>query len=331
VARGPAAAPPDRRIMLRCARTVVRCLAPAILLAAGSVDAQNVAAQGSPVTPAADTVFARARRLVTTGNGAAGRVLLDSMLAAAPPDSPMYAEALYWRAALAPSATDAEKDYRRLVVEYWYAPHIGDALFQLAQVESGRGDRAAATAHLQRFMLEAPAHPERGRVGLMLVRLLFDQNDVPRGCTAWRQAMNAAPANAVELRNQLGYYSARCTANDVSAGSRLPVVYPPGFPPTARDANAARRDSAGSAGAGAGAGPGHYTLQLAAFQSKSEATRLVNRLAGRGVEARIVGVVKPFRVRFGRYETRAAAIAAQAQLKAKKITALVTELGPDDK
>ena len=59
--------------------------------------------------------------------------------------------------------------------------------------------------------------------------------------------------------------------------------------------------------------------------------RLVSRLASRGVTARVVGATKPYRVRVGRYETRAAAIAAQAQLKAKKLTALVTEIGSDDK
>jgi cell division septation protein DedD len=308
-------------------------LGAALLLALGAplsapLSAQNVAAQGSAVTPAADSVFLRAQRLVTNGNGAAGRVLVDSMISAATPDSPMYAEALYWRAALAGSPSDAERDYRRLVVDYWYAQHLGDALLQLAQVESARGDRAAATGHLERFMLEAPSHPDRPRAGLTLVRLLFDQNDLPRGCSAWRQATNAAPANAVELRNQLGYYSARCTAKDVSAASRVPVAYPPGSAPTGgavRDTAASRRDST------TGATTGRFTLQIAAYQTKAEATRMVSRLASRGVTARIVGTAKPFRVRVGRYETRAAAIAAQSQLRAKKLGALVTEIGSDDK
>jgi len=316
-------------MMPREARTPVRLLGAAVLLALGtSLRAQNVAAQGSAVTPAADSVFARARRLVTNGNGAAGRVLVDSMVSASTPDSPMYAEALYWRAALAASPSDAERDYRRLVVDYWYAPHLGDALLQLAQVEAARGDRAAATGHLERFMLEAPLHPERPRAGLTLVRLLFDQNDTPRGCSAWRQATNAAPASAVELRNQLGYFSARCTANDVSAASRVPVAYPPGSPPAsgiAKDTAASRRDST------MGTTTGRFTLQFAAYQTRPEAMRLVSRLAARGVTARVVGTTKPYRVRVGRYETRAAAIAAQAQLKAKKLTALVTEVGTDDK
>lgn len=282
-------------------------------------------AQGNP---AADSVFARARRLVTGGNGAAGRVLVDSMLAAAPPGSPSYADALYWRAALAASPSEAERDYRRLVVDYWYAPHAADALLQLAQVETARGDRAAASRHLQRFMLEAPTHPDRPRVGLTLTRLLFDQNDVPRGCAAWRQAMNAAPTSAVELRNQLAYYSGRCTATDVSAGSRVPVVYPPGIqPPRAAKDTTARRDTT----AVSVHGGGRYTLQLAAFNTRTEATRLVARLLTRGITARVVGKAKPFRVRVGRYETRAAAIIAQRDLKAKKLDAAVAEIGPDDK
>ena len=281
-------------------------------------------AQGNPAT---DSVFARARRLVTSGNGATGRVLVDSMLAAAPADSPAYADALYWRAALAASPSDAERDYRRLAVDYWYTPHAGDALLQLAQMETARGDRAAASGHLERFMLEAPSHPDRSRVGLTLTRLLFDQNDIPRGCAAWRQAMNATPASSVELRNQLAYYSARCTATDVSAGSRVPVAYPPGVQPPAPPA----KDTTPHRDAAAPATAGRFTLQLAAFNTKTEATRLVARLLTRGITARVVGKSKPYRVRLGRYETRAAAIIAQRDLKVKKLDAVITEVGPDDK
>ena len=122
-------------------------------------------------------MFARARQLVVNGNGAAGRVLVDSVIAATSPDSPIYADAIYWRAALAATSADAERDYKRLVVEYPLSAHAGDALFQLAQLEVARGDRAAATTHLDRFLLENPASDDRGRAGLMLVRLAFDQNE----------------------------------------------------------------------------------------------------------------------------------------------------------
>src|ERR1041385_5735243 len=115
-----------------------------------------VAASAAHAQSKADSVFARARQLVTSGNGAAGRVLIDSVIAATPPDTPEYGDALYWRAALAATSADAERDYRRIIVEYPISAHAGDALFQLAQIEVARGDRSAATVHLDRFLLENP-------------------------------------------------------------------------------------------------------------------------------------------------------------------------------
>ena len=77
--------------------------------------------------------------------------------------------------------------------------------------------------------------------------------------------------------------------------------------------------------------PGRYTLQVAALAKRSDADALAKRLKARGLDVRIVGSSKPYRVRIGRYETRAAAAAAARQLKSKKIDAFVTDIGPDDK
>ena len=285
-----------------------------------------VNAQSSP-TANADSVFARARRLVASGNGAAGRLLVDSVLAATDPNSPQYADALYWRATLSTNGGDAERDYRRIVVEYGASARSGDALLQLAQLESARGDRTTAADHLERFLLENPAHAERTRASLTLVRLLVDQNDLPRACSALRQALREVPDSAVETRNQLSYYSSRCVANDASPGGRVPV----GDPTATKDsAGAPKRDSA-NAPSPTPEAKGRYTLQVAAYTSRSEATALASRLKGRGFEARVVGTAKPFRVRIGRYATRAEAVAAQSRLKARKITATVTDIGADDR
>src|SRR5437868_15243931 len=89
-------------------------------------------------------LFARARRLVSDGNGALGRVLVDSALAAATPGTSGYAEALYWRATLAERAADAERDYRQIAVEYPQSPRAVDALVRLAQLDLIRGQPAAA-------------------------------------------------------------------------------------------------------------------------------------------------------------------------------------------
>ena len=202
----------------------------------------------------------------------------------------------------------------------------GDALLQLAQLESARGERATATDHLERFLLENPGHPERTRASLTLVRMLVDQNDLPRACSTLRQALREIPDSEVETRNQLTYYSSRCVANDASPGSRVPV----GEPTTPKDsASMAKRDSSRSAAAPEA--KARYTLQVAAYGSRSDATALASRLKARGVEARVVGAAKPFRVRIGRYATRAEAVAAQSRLKARKIAVTITDIGADDR
>lgn len=285
--------------------------------------APSVGAQVSPAARAAptDSIFARARRLVVNGNGAAGRLLVDSVIAASSPDSAIYAEAIYWRAALAATSADAEHDYKRLVVEYPLSAHAGDALFQLAQLEVARGDRAAATTHLDRFLLENPASDDRGRAGLMLVRVAFDQNEPQHACVALRRALQDVPATEVELHNQLDYFSPRC----VNVDSTRAVATVPSRDSTRRDSTG--RDSA----AAPRASKSRYTLQVAAYGSKADAVALAKRLKARGVDVRVAGTARMFRVRIGHYETRAAAAAAARELKAKKIDAFVTEIGGDDK
>lgn len=274
--------------------------------------AGSIRAQAVPAQHAADSVYARARALVAGGKGAAGRVLIDSLVAATDPGSPAYADALYWRATLAANGEDAERDYRRIVVEYALSAHAGDALLQLAQLESARGDRAAAAAHLERFIAENPTHPDRARAGAQLTLMLFDLNDLPRACSTLRQTLAIVPDSAVETRNRLTYYGPRCMALDAGPGGRVPA-----------EGKATHRDSVV-----AQAPPARYTLQVAAYSTKSEATRVAARLKARGIDARVVGSKKPFRVRIGRYVTRGNAVAAQRELKAKKVTTAVTGIEP---
>jgi tetratricopeptide (TPR) repeat protein len=273
-------------------------------------------------TSSADAVFARAKQLVVSGNGAAGRVLVDSVLAASTPDSPVYADALYWRAALAASPDDAERDYRRIIVEYPLSPKAGESMYQLAELEAARGDRAGAVDHLQHFVLENPKAEQRPRAYMQLVRLLFEQNDYPHGCSALHDALAAIPKSDVERRNQLDYYSPRCAANDVGPGGRVPISQPTLSPPpkdTARRADSARTVSA------------KYTLQVAAYTSRTEADALAKRLKARKLDARVVKGGKLYRVRIGRFPTRVAAVAEQKTLKGKRISTMVAEMGPDDK
>jgi len=196
-------------------RTTVFTLAAAMALA-GSGAAQSTPSR--PTLPATDSIFKRARRLVTEGDGAAGRAVVDSILRAATEGSPAYGDALFWRGALAETAADAERDYRRVIVEYPLSPYADDALLSLAELEQARGDRTAAYQHLQRFVREHPMGPARARAGLAAARLAFEQRDLTRGCAMIADARLSA-GNDVELRNQIDYHGTRCPAATAAAPS----------------------------------------------------------------------------------------------------------------
>src|SRR5687767_4157441 len=106
-----------------------------------AVPAVAVAQSDTTVRTAGDSAVARARALVNEGREADGRKILDSLLRATTPESPIYPEALYWRGALAGTAADAERDYRRLLIEAPLSARAEDALLQLANLLQARGDR----------------------------------------------------------------------------------------------------------------------------------------------------------------------------------------------
>jgi cell division protein FtsN len=65
---------------------------------------------------------------------------------------------------------------------------------------------------------------------------------------------------------------------------------------------------------------------VAAYDTRAAAEGLIEKLKVRGYTARLATTVRPFRVRIGRYDSRADAVAAQQQLKAKGIESFVTEI-----
>jgi cell division septation protein DedD len=81
-----------------------------------------------------------------------------------------------------------------------------------------------------------------------------------------------------------------------------------------------------SAGTPAASAPrGIWTIQLAAYNTKADAERLVKKLAARDVKVCISGDAKPFRVRLDYYPTRQAAAAEVAALKQRGIIGFVTD------
>jgi cell division protein FtsN len=69
-------------------------------------------------------------------------------------------------------------------------------------------------------------------------------------------------------------------------------------------------------------------VQIAAYDSKEAAARVAKLLVDQGLQARVDGETQPFRVRIGRYATRAEAVRAQQTLKAQGHPGFVAVVSP---
>lgn len=439
-----------RLIAGRVARRVARRVAGAALtLVATLLAASRTDAQVATAAPAVDSVLQRAEQMVDAGRAAGGRALVDSLLTALPSGTEDYAEALYVRASLAPTALDAERDYRRLTVEYSLSPRASDALLRLAQLELARGDRAEARTHLARLTHDRPPEATTPRANLSVARAYIELGDQPHACQAIAAARSASAPGDVELRNQLDYAGRPCPAVAVvpppvqsapaapvattpspaatSVDNSMPPAQAPSTttavgaaaPPTTAvvdttptemkpdSARAAAAAAFGSPPAGSAFTPGSqtaptsppgsvvttapaapapatatsattvdrspprvsattvpttaprttasatppasattspsstprapashgtaraaFTVQVAAYNRQSQADDLAAKLKARGYDVRVWGVAAPFRVRVGRYPTRAEAVTEAAALAAKQITGWVVEAEP---
>ncbi len=339
-----------------------------------------------------DPVFVRAQTLVSDGNGAAGRALIDSVIGATPPTAPLYPQALFWRATLAANAADAESDYKHIVVDYPLAPQAADALLRLAQLELARGDRDGALVHLQRIPRDYPRSKSLARSSYWTARVLFEKNDVPNACAANANALAESDVAEVELRNQIQYQGQRCpptaavattsapttsapttsapttsaptaaldhpassatasstptSANTPGATSAASTKVPPvvtgkpkaidTMPPRVATASSTPRASAQAQRPKPPAEADHprpsnvdptnarrgYSVQVAAYNHKAEADKLVSTLSKRGYVARVDGSAAPFRVRIGHYATATEAEDALRKIKAKRMNGFV--------
>jgi cell division septation protein DedD len=316
-----------------------------VILASVSLAAAASAQAPTPAPSPADSIYASAARMVREGRGDAGRAVVDSMLAAADSGSAEYVEALYWQSALAASAAEAERGYRRLAVEYPAARRTGDAMFNLAQLELARGNRVQALRHLERIATEQPAGMLRVRAALLAARLHTEARDAVKACASFAAARAALPEGSVELRNQIEFQSSHCAAveaqqqqraaAEAAAAADTPaaeapareepvVVERPASPPPVT-----KREAPAPAPARAVAPvTGGFSVQLAAFDTRDDAERFAARVKGAGHDARVWGTAKPFRVRVGRWATRAEATRQLAALRTLSRDAYVVAAEP---
>ena len=285
--------------------------------------ARILQAQESTVSAAMDRQISRARALVESGEGAEARNLLDSLVNAAPTASFDIAEALYWRAVLAERMSDAERDWKRLVIEAPLSPRTADALVRLGELDLLRGKPAEARVYLERVLREFPSGVQRTKSALLVARTWFDERNDANGCAALTQLQSGGIPEG-ELRMQATDLGRRCT-NVASATAKAPTTSAPVAPvvPTPTPGASAPVASAPVASAPADA---RFSVQLAAFDTQREADAAVTRLSKAGVKARVDGTEKPFRVRTGYFVTRAQANAELARLKKSGQNGFIAEL-----
>ena len=285
---------------------------------------------GSRVT-AADSVFARARQLVVNGNGAAGRVLVDSDDRG---DDSGHA-GLRRGALLARDARGDERRRRaRLPAHRRRVSAVAARRRRAASSSRSSRWRAAivrpAITHLERFLLE---NPEERRARARRVACSCVSRSSRTICSTRASRFGARCARCrrqtVELRNQLDYYLAALRRTSTRREFTQPWrglarhdAIATARRPTARIATRTPAPRAAKA---------RFTLQVAAYGLAPMPTRSRSGSRLAASTSRVAGTARMFRVRIGHYETRAAAAAAAKELKAKKIDAFVTEIGGDDK
>lgn len=268
------------------------------------------AAQASPaVSPAMDRAIARARAALDAGEGADARAVLDSLVKAAPVASNDLAEALFWRATLAERMSEAERDWKRLVIEAPLAPRASDALLRLGELEMLRGHPAEARTYFARIVREFPVPAIRARGQLWIAKSHAAQRDLPHACVALADA-SATGVPDGELRLQAEELGRQCATVDKALIARAMADT---MPPAKGGATVVPKGA-------------RFSVQLAAFDTREEADQLVRRLAAGDIAARVDGDEKPFRVRVGYFGTRADANAELAKLKRRGQSGFVAEI-----
>ncbi|HET9426172.1 MAG TPA: SPOR domain-containing protein [Gemmatimonadaceae bacterium] len=268
-------------------------------------------ARAQELPPAADSAIQRAVQLAAAHDSVAARRLVDSLASARESTPLVRGEAVYWSSRFAPSSEERERILGTLLVDHPFSPRTGSALRELGMLELARNDRDRAAMHLGRYLTAAPDDSGRASAALVLGRLLMERGELPRACAVLLSGRTEVPEQSIELRNQFEFSAGRCQGVDTTSR--------PSNREVADTAPAPRRTGA-------------FTVQVAAYDTKQAAEKLATSLRGQGLEARVVGTSKPYRVRVGRYATRGEAEIASDRVDAiAKSRSIVVIVGPEER
>jgi cell division septation protein DedD len=246
----------------------------------------------------------------------AARTTIDSLAATTSESSPDYDEVIFARATLASSVLDAMLDYEKIIVELPSSSRREESLLRAAQRSLAAGDGTKALEYLHTMARDYPDDSSQAMAGYWMARALFDQRDITSACAASREALTHAksglPTIAAKLQEQ-GTLSCANIATATTVDSAKPVAAASITPPRTTSS--------------AVPGPRLYAVQLAAFGVRKDAEAESQRLRKTGLDAFVDGDVRPFRVRVGHFKTRSEATQALRDLKKRKVSGFVVEIG----
>ena len=232
-----------------------------------------------------DSTLVLAVRLVTEGQGDSARALVRARLATTNRSDPRYPEVLFTAGLVAEQLDSALTAFRRVGIEYSDSPWADDALLRIAQLLFASRDLPAAQRSADRLLSDYPLSDVRAPAAYWAGRIRIEQGLIADACPLLRQAESEAGED-IELANRARYYLQRC-----------------GGPDTAHAVTPA-------------AGP-VFAVQIAAVGTAAAADEIMRSVRAAGYEARAVRDGGLFKVRAGRFRTRADAERAQADLRQK--------------
>lgn len=239
-----------------------------------------------------DTRVVEALRLAQSGQADSGRAIVRRLLAALSPTDTTYPQALLAAAKIAPDAQTVASNLNRIVVEYGTGPWADDALLLLTQLYFAQHDPVQTTQAAERLNRDYPDSPLRAKADFFAARSYFEMKNETRGCEMIQQALDGS-GDDVEFKNQVGFYSARCSP--VSAA------------PTADTAQPVSPAAAKT-----------YAVQVLAVKSAAQVDDMLTRLKVMGFDARVVrDSAGFFKVRVGHYATHDEAQRTQARLRTR--------------
>jgi len=284
-------------------------------------------------------------RLAQEGLGDSARSVVQRVVDATNPADTLYPQALFTRAVVGANPQDMRRDLQRVAVEYSSSSWADDALLRLAQLDFATGELDRATRDLERLRLDYSTSPLYAQAAFWAARIYFDLRKPPSACRWIAEGLPRA-GNDLELRNQLTFYSQRCTgvALDTAMAGRRPggqagsaestTVAAAGIatadstsPKTADTTRPAAADSLpprppaplpDSLPARPPAGlAASFRIQIAAVNTRGAADSIAKRVNAAGFATVVAAEKGLFKVRVGPYASRAQAQAALPSVRAK--------------